>query len=67
MFKVLSSLSLEKHLQGYNDSKAMLNSVDHISICICTFKRPKLLYKLLDLLPRQIIENSFTYSVVVVD
>lgn len=40
---------------------------DHICVCICTFKRPNLLAKLLDALERQVTDNLFTYSVVVVD
>jgi len=40
---------------------------DHISVCICTFKRAKLLAKLLIRLQNQKRENLFTYSIVVVD
>ena len=40
---------------------------DHISVCICTYKRPQLLSNLLSKLQDQITENLFTYSVVVVD
>lgn len=40
---------------------------DHISVCICTFKRPKLLTRLLRQLQNQITDHIFTYSVVVVD
>jgi glycosyltransferase involved in cell wall biosynthesis len=39
----------------------------HISVCICTYKRPQLLSKLLSKLQNQITENLFTYSAVVVD
>jgi succinoglycan biosynthesis protein ExoM len=39
----------------------------HISICICTFKRPKLLRQLLERLENQRTDGLFTYSVVVAD
>jgi glycosyltransferase involved in cell wall biosynthesis len=39
----------------------------HINVCICTFKRPALLHRLLTKLADQSTENLFTYSIVVVD
>lgn len=39
----------------------------HIDVCICTYKRPDLLRRLLDELGPQETEGSFTYSVLVVD
>ena len=42
-------------------------SNDHISVCICTFKRPALLRRLLDRLKDQRTEDLFSYSAVVVD
>jgi len=39
----------------------------HISICICTFKRPRLLSGLLRDLESQATEDFFDYSIVVVD
>jgi succinoglycan biosynthesis protein ExoM len=39
----------------------------HISVCICTYKRPLLLNRLLEELAVQETGGSFTYSVVVVD
>src|SRR5262245_12903674 len=39
----------------------------HITVCICTFKRPRLLARLLDELRRQVTGDAFTYSIVVVE
>jgi len=39
----------------------------HISVCICSYKRPQMLSHLLSCLQKQITENIFTYSAVVVD
>ncbi len=41
--------------------------LDHISVCICTYKRPVFLSRLLRELQHQITEKLFTYSIVVVD
>lgn len=38
-----------------------------VSVCICTFRRPRLLAKLLDALEKQVTNDLFTYSIVVVD
>ena len=40
---------------------------DHISICICTFKRPELLSKTLANVFSQITDPAFTFEVVIVD
>jgi succinoglycan biosynthesis protein ExoM len=45
----------------------MSAEVKHISVCICTFKRPALLWRLLSSLERQLTEALFDYSVVIVD
>src|SRR2546425_8151119 len=39
----------------------------HISVCICTYKRPELLKRLLEDLGRQDTDGLFTYSIVVAD
>jgi succinoglycan biosynthesis protein ExoM len=39
----------------------------HVSICICTFRRPALLTRLLQALATQENDGAFTYSLVVVD
>jgi len=45
----------------------MTNPVPHISICICTHKRPQMLARLLDGLIGQVTGDLFTYSIVVAD
>ena len=40
---------------------------NHISVCICTYKRPQMLSDLLSALQNQSTEKKFTYSIVVVD
>jgi succinoglycan biosynthesis protein ExoM len=45
----------------------MGDSKEHISVCICTFKRPGLLQRLLDSLRQQRTDERFTYSIVVAD
>ena len=45
----------------------MIKNTPHINICICTFRRPKLLKDLIEKLQKQATENLFTYSIIVVD
>lgn len=42
-------------------------AMDHISVCICTYKRPVLLRKLLSKLEEQETESFFDHSIVIVD
>jgi glycosyltransferase involved in cell wall biosynthesis len=42
-------------------------SSEHITVCVCTFKRLELLRRLLLLLSKQETINGFTFSVIVVD
>jgi succinoglycan biosynthesis protein ExoM len=44
-----------------------MNETNHIGVCICTYKRPELLKRLLRELAGQETRGSFTYSIVVVD
>ena len=46
---------------------AMSNEGKRISVCICTYKRPKLLRRLLEELRNQETDGLFTYSIVVAD
>jgi glycosyltransferase involved in cell wall biosynthesis len=41
--------------------------MEHITVCICTFKRPRLLNRLLEELARQDTGGLFSYSIVVAD
>ena len=45
----------------------MAENVPHISVCICTFRRPHFLNGLLQELDLQKTESSFTFSLIVVD
>src|SRR5258708_12437811 len=46
---------------------AMTGKMKHISVCICTYKRPDFLKRLLAELGRQDTGGLFTYSIVVAD
>src|SRR5436190_12853645 len=48
-------------------SDAIPGTSKHISVCICTYKRPQLLGRLLVELACQETGGLFTYSIVVVD
>jgi len=45
----------------------MANEKKHISVCICTYKRPRFLKRLLEELGSQDTNGLFTYSIVVAD
>lgn len=45
----------------------MNGDLDHICVCVCTYKRPLLLRRLLEKLAVQRTGGRFTYSVVVID
>jgi glycosyltransferase involved in cell wall biosynthesis len=45
----------------------MSHETNHVSVCVCTYKRPHLLKRLLDGLSQQETHGVFTYSIVVAD
>jgi succinoglycan biosynthesis protein ExoM len=49
------------------DDSQMTHDLKHITVCICTYKRPRLLKRLLDELRDQDQAGLFTYSIVVAD
>ena len=51
-------------MQSFKDIR---HAENHISVCICTYKRPHLLASLLEKLQQQYTNDSFTYSLVIVD
>jgi len=48
-------------------SKPATNHISHITVCICSYKRPDSLKRLLNGLSRQDTGDRFTYSIVVAD
>lgn len=50
-----------------SERSAPIAGIPHICVCICTYKRPLLLRRLLDELSKQETGGLFTYSVVVAD
>lgn len=57
--------NIQKHFDAIINE--MTSVRDHISVCICTYKRARLLSNLLEKLEQQLTNDLFTYSVVVVD
>ena len=47
--------------------RTMVETIPHVSICICTFKRPDMLGRLLKALDQQQTKSLFAYSVTIVD
>ena len=45
----------------------MIGESQHLSVCVCTYKRPRLLARLLEELQNQESNGLFSYSIVVVD
>ncbi len=45
----------------------MNNEKEHICVCVCTYRRPQLLRRLLEGLAKQVTGGLFTYSIVVID
>ena len=44
-----------------------MNKTSHISVCVCTYKRPEFLKRLLEELANLETEGRFTFSIVVAD
>ena len=55
------------HPAGCEEDSQALKALTHISVCICTYKRPQLLERLLQALRSQETDSQFTYSIVVAD
>jgi len=61
-------MSEVKLSEGSNPVNApSAQTMPHIAVCVCTYKRPHLLERLLKELVRQRTGNLFTYSIVVAD
>lgn len=52
---------------SYMNGETTNNETEHINVCICTYKRPPLLKRLLKELGRQDTSGLFTYSIVIAD
>jgi succinoglycan biosynthesis protein ExoM len=66
----MSTASRSAHRQaasGLPVAPVRREGVPHISVCICTYKRPHLLHRLLKKLVGQKTHELFTYSIVVAD
>ena len=50
-----------------NNMPPQASNPDHISVCICTFRRPELLAQALDGVNSQVTDPSFSFEVVVLD
>jgi succinoglycan biosynthesis protein ExoM len=66
----LAPLGMDSENQGSGIrayDQAMSSGVVHISVCVCTYRRPDLLRRLLEGLRDQETNGLFTYSIVVAD
>lgn len=63
--KQVKAVSIAGNIDSMNPDQAKDRA--HISICVCTYKRPVLLKRLLTELNRQQTGGLFTYSIVVAD
>ncbi len=67
MSNTVSTQSEQAVASSSGASQRRAPSVTHITVCICTYRRPDLLARLLGELERQQTEDRFTFSVVVCD
>ena len=51
----------------HSETPTPLRHNGHIEVCICTFRRGRLLQRLLEALEKQITQDRFTFSILVVD
>jgi succinoglycan biosynthesis protein ExoM len=65
--RVDSALALGSSEMPRLAAESMTSKTPHISVCICTYKRPQPLRRLLEELPSQETNGLFTYSIVVAD
>jgi succinoglycan biosynthesis protein ExoM len=63
----LISLSCSGVGVGDSSQPATISKTQHISVCICTYKRPHFLRRLFEALASQDTHDLFTYSIVVAD
>jgi glycosyltransferase involved in cell wall biosynthesis len=61
----MNHVKLAGEIHAMNPASA--DGVPHISVCVCTYRRPALLKRLLNELIRQDTGGLFTYSIVVAD
>lgn len=64
------TVETERYVIYKSRAALLLNSnakKHHICVCICTYKRPKMLHKLLLKLEEQVTDGLFDYSIVIVD
>jgi glycosyltransferase involved in cell wall biosynthesis len=54
------------HFQ-HSGTHMMNGETAHISVCVCTYRRPQYLRRLLEKVVVQVTDGQFTYSIVVVD
>lgn len=62
-----NAVSNEKTKKLEHPTSKQSSPPDHISVLICTYRRPKMLAHLLEQLNHQLTHDQFTYSIVVVD
>ena len=54
-------------IKNNNPNEPQDVKLDHISVCICTYKRPEMLARALDGVISQVTDSAFTLEVVIVD
>ncbi|MFY4730995.1 glycosyltransferase family 2 protein [Nitrospira sp. BLG_2] len=62
----IAGISVANHLRPMNAQETK-GAMPHICVCICTFKRPGMLRRLLEKLEEQDSQGCFSFSVVIVD